>query len=57
MEKQLNKDYVNQSLVNQIANLSLQIAQRDAIITDQQIELDQLRKEIIGDMDGEENAE
>ncbi|HLR71965.1 MAG TPA: hypothetical protein VK085_11130 [Pseudogracilibacillus sp.] len=52
---QINKDYVNQSLINQIANLSMQIAERDALITEQQLELEQLRKEQVEEMD--ENAE
>lgn len=50
---EVNKDYVNQSLINQIANLSLQIAQRDALITEQHKEIDQLRKEHIKQMDEE----
>ena len=49
-----NKDYVKQSLLNQVANLSLQVAERDAVITEQQIELEQLRKEQIDEMDGAE---
>ena len=47
-------DYVVSSLTQQIANLSLQIAERDAVITEQQIELEQLRKEQIDEMDGAE---
>lgn len=56
MDKQPNKDYINQSLVNQIANLSMQIAQRDAVITEQQMELEEYRKKEIEEMDkgGEE---
>lgn len=50
--QQPNKDYMNQSLASQIANLSLQIAERDAVITEQQIELDELRKQQIEEMDG-----
>ena len=59
MDKQPNKDYINQSLVNQIANLSMQIAQRDAVITEQQMELEEYRKKEIEEMDkgGEENVE
>ena len=47
-------DYVVSSLTQQIANLSLQVAERDAVITEQQIELEQLRKEQIDEMDGAE---
>lgn len=50
---EINKDYVNQSLVNQIASLSLQIAERDAFITEQQVELEELRKQQISEMDGD----
>ncbi len=51
-------DYVVQSLVNQISDYARQIAERDAIITEQQIELEQLRKEQIKEMDegGEEEC-
>ena len=48
-----NKDYMNQSLVSQIARLSMQIAERDAIITEQQQELEQLKNEQIDEMDKE----
>lgn len=47
-------EYVVSSLTQQIANLSLQVAERDAVITEQQIELEQLRKEQIEEMDGAE---
>lgn len=50
---QPNKDYMNQSLVSQIARLSMQIAERDAIITEQQQELEEIRKEQISEMDGD----
>ena len=50
---QPNKDYMNQSLVSQIARLSMQIAERDAIITEQQQELEQLKNEQIDEMDKE----
>lgn len=56
MDKQPNKDYINQSLVNQIANLSMQIAQRDAVITEQQMELEEYRKKEIEEMDGQSDA-
>lgn len=48
-----NKDYMNQSLVSQISRLSMQIAERDAIITEQQQELEQLKNEQIDEMDKE----
>lgn len=44
-QKQPNKDYVNQSLVNQIAGLSMQIAERDAIITEQFQQIQELQSE------------
>ena len=53
MDNQPNKDYINQSLVSQIARLSMQIAERDAIITEQQQELEQLKNEQIDEMDKE----
>ena len=53
MNNQPNKDYMNQSLVSQIARLSMQIAERDAIITEQQQELEQLKNEQIDEMDKE----
>ena len=42
---------MHQSLMNQIANLSMQVAERDALITDQQQEIEQLKKEQIKEMD------
>lgn len=48
-------DLIISALSNQVANLSRQLAERDAIITEQQIELDKIRKEQIEEMD--ENAE
>ena len=48
-----NKDYMNQSLVSQIARLSMQIAERDAIITEQQQELERIKSEQIDEMDKE----
>lgn len=47
-------DLVIASLINQVANLSRQSAEKDATITEQQIELEQLRKEQIEEMDGAE---
>lgn len=53
-QNQPNKDYINQSLVNQIANLSMQIAQRDAVITEQQQELEEYRQKEIEEMNNAE---
>lgn len=52
--EQPNKDYVNQSLVNQIADLSMQIANRDAIITELHQELEGYRNKEIEEMDSAE---
>lgn len=41
-----NKDYVNQSLVNQLADASLKIAERDAAITELYQEIGKLNKEL-----------
>lgn len=54
---EINQEYISQSLVNQIASLSMQLAQRDAIITEQQIEIDALKKAQISEMDGEASNE
>jgi len=43
-----NKDYMNQSLVSQIARLSMQIAERDAIITEHHEKIVELEKELEG---------
>ena len=51
------KDLIIASLTQQVANLVGQLADREATITEQHMELEQLRKEIIGDMDEEGNAE
>ena len=50
-----NKDYMNQSLVSQIARLSMQVAERDAIITEQQQELERIKSEQIEEMDKNED--
>ena len=50
------RDLIIASLTQQVANLVGQLADREATITEQHMELEQLRKEIIGDMDREENA-
>lgn len=54
---EINQKYVSQSLVNQIASLSMQLAQRDAIIAEQKIEIDALKKAQISEMNGEANDE
>ena len=51
------KDLIIASLTQQVANLVGQLADREATITEQHMELEQLRKEIIGDMDEDDNAE
>ena len=52
---EINQEYVSKSLVNQIASLSLQLAQRDAIIAEQQAELEQLRKAQLDEMNSTED--
>lgn len=51
------QDLIIASLTQQVANLVGQLADREATITEQHMELEQLRKEIIGDMDEDDNAE
>ena len=51
------KDLIIASLTQQVANLVGQLADREATITEQHMELERLRKEIIGDMDEDDNAE
>ena len=51
------QDLIIASLTQQVASLVGQLADRDATITEQHMELEQLRKEIIGDMDEDDNAE
>jgi hypothetical protein len=43
--KQPNLNYVNQSLLNQLADLHRQLAERDAVITEMYQELNELKKE------------
>ena len=50
MDNQPNKDYMINSLVNQNSRLSVQIAERDAIIAEQQQELDKLNNDKVKDM-------
>lgn len=45
-QKQVNKEYVIQSLMNQIAGLSMDRAERDSIITELYQEIDTLSSEI-----------
>lgn len=45
-QKQPNKDYINQSLVSQIAELTMKIAERDAAITELYQEREKLNKEL-----------
>lgn len=54
--KELNGDFVKQSLLNQIASLSLQVAERDAVITEQQVELEQLRKAQLDELNSAEDG-
>ncbi|MCC2248866.1 hypothetical protein JUJ52_02685 [Virgibacillus sp. AGTR] len=41
-----NKDFIIQSLQVQLSQASLNVAQRDAIITEQKQQLDELKKEL-----------
>ncbi|MFD1066701.1 hypothetical protein [Oceanobacillus locisalsi] len=45
-QKQPNKDYINQSLVNQLAESNMKIAERDALITEQYQEIEELNEEL-----------
>ena len=45
---EINKDYIVQSLLNQITVLTMQVAERDALITEQEIELKSLREGLYG---------
>lgn len=53
MDNQPNKDYMINSLVNQNSRLSVQIAERDAIITEQQQEIQKLQQEQVDKMNEE----
>ena len=46
MQTKPNTEYVNQSLVNQIAELSMRIAERDAVITEQYNQINELKEEL-----------
>jgi len=54
---ELNPEFVVNSLANQITELTIKSAQKDAIIAQLNDEIAQLKKEVIKDMDEEENAE
>lgn len=46
MDNRINKDYVVNSLANQVANLSLGNAEKDAVIASQQERIQELEKEL-----------
>ena len=61
--KQINQNYVNQSLANQLADLHMQLATRDAVITEQYEKMAEMEKELqeyrdkeITEMDKESSA-
>lgn len=61
MSESLNKDYINQSLANQIAEMTMKVAERDAAITELVQKKNELTKELegyrkkeINEMDGAE---
>jgi len=54
---EINPEYMVNSLANQITELTIKNAQKDALIAQLNDEIEQLKKEVIKDMDGEENAE
>ena len=43
-QNQPNKDYIIQSLQNQLSQAQMQIAQRDAVITEQYDEMEKLKQ-------------
>lgn len=49
-EQRPNRDYINQSLMSQIARLSMQVAERDAIITEQAEEIKSIKHTQIEEM-------
>lgn len=55
-QRQPNKDFINQALVNQVAELSYKVAERDAIITELYQELNEYREKEIEEMDGHSDA-
>ena len=54
---EINPEYMVNSLANQITELTIKNAQKDALIAQLDEEIASLKKEMIKDMDGEENAE
>ena len=46
-----NQELVKHSLAGQIANMALQMAEKDSIIAEQSAELEPLRKQQIAEMD------
>ena len=56
-QTEINAEYMVNSLANQITELTIKNAQKDALIAQLDEEIVQLKKEVIKDMDGEENAE
>lgn len=54
---EINAEYMVNSLANQITELTIKNAQKDALIAQLNDEIAQLKKEVIKDMDEEENAE
>ncbi|GEN87259.1 hypothetical protein [Oceanobacillus sojae] len=53
---QPNKDYIIQSLVNQIAESTMKIADRDAVINELHQELEETKRQQIEEMDKEHVA-
>ena len=54
---EINAEYMVNSLANQITDLTIKNAQKDALIAQLDEEITSLKKEIIGDMDEDDNAE
>ena len=56
-QTEINAEYMVNSLANQITELTIKNAQKDALIAQLDEEIASLKKEIIGDMDEDDNAE
>ena len=56
-QTEINPEYMVNSLANQITDLTIKNAQKDALIAQLDEEIASLKKEIIGDMDEDDNAE
>ena len=54
---EINAEYMVNSLANQITELTIKNAQKDAIIAQLNDEITSLKKEVIKDLDEEENTE